>query len=85
MLKTACLLFQARFLRRSLLLGFLVVATLASRDVFAQSSSVGNLNAPRVGHTATLLSDGRVLITGGYSAVNSTELYDPIAETFSPA
>ncbi|CAF4569247.1 unnamed protein product [Rotaria sp. Silwood2] len=36
-------------------------------------------------HQASLLPDGRVLITGGYGerTVNTTELYDPSTETFS--
>jgi hypothetical protein len=40
----------------------------------------GSLNFARVSHTATLLSDGRVLVTGGgefASATASAELYDP--------
>ncbi len=43
----------------------------------------------RAAHTATLLPDGRVLLTGGFAgneqALNSTELFDPVAQTFSPA
>src|SRR5262249_24842622 len=38
------------------------------------------LNVPRVGHTATLLLDGQVLVTGGLGATGtlaSTELYNP--------
>ncbi len=48
------------------------------------------LNVARAGHTATLLKDGTVLLAGGIenvsgvmTAVNSAELYDPIAQTFS--
>jgi hypothetical protein len=39
-----------------------------------------------MGHTATLLSSGEVLIAGGHggSYLVSTELYDPVAETFTP-
>ena len=35
----------------------------------------------RVGHTATLLNDGRVLVVGGGDA--TAELFDPASETFS--
>jgi hypothetical protein len=44
------------------------------------------LNTARVGHTATLLSNGQVLIVGGYdpttSIISDAELYDPIAQVF---
>jgi hypothetical protein len=48
------------------------------------------LTSERAGHTATLLNDGKVLITGGFSAatipapaLNTAELYDPAANTFT--
>jgi hypothetical protein len=44
-------------------------------------SSTGAMSARRSFHTATLLSDGRVLIAGGSGS--SAELYDPTAGTFS--
>ena len=43
-------------------------------------TSTGNLLSRRIGHTATLLTNGQVLIVGGYSGSNelaSAELYDP--------
>ena len=43
------------------------------------------MNFPRTYHTATLLSDGRVLIAGGAttsSSTNTAEIFDPSNETF---
>lgn len=54
-------------------------------------TTTNSLNVDRFGHTATLLSDGTVLIAGGVqtttpgrgNAVNSAEIYDPSKGTFT--
>jgi hypothetical protein len=48
-------------------------------------SVTGVLKTPRLNHAATLLSDGKVLITGGsdgVAALDSAEIYDPAKGTF---
>jgi hypothetical protein len=40
------------------------------------------MSTPRSGHTATLLTNGEVLIVGGNDA--RAELFDPATETFAP-
>jgi hypothetical protein len=50
-------------------------------------SATGSMATARDGSTATLLSDGRVLIaggSGGAGALATAELYDPTSGTFSP-
>jgi Fe-S cluster assembly iron-binding protein IscA len=49
--------------------------------------TIGSLNVARQNHTATLLTNGKVLIAGGYdingNALASAELYDPITQLFT--
>jgi len=61
-------------------------ANLASVEIYDFSSGtfgwIGNMNAGRQIHTATLLGDGRVLLAGGvgapgYSALATAEVYTP--------
>ena len=54
-------------------------------------TTTGNMATARKFHTATLLSDGTVLLAGGTASANndfstrSAELYDPATGTFTPA
>jgi hypothetical protein len=58
----------------------------ADRGAFTPT---GSMAMGREGGTATLLADGRVLVTGGYGdnvgGANNAELWDPVTGTFSPA
>lgn len=49
-------------------------------------SFLGNMKTPRSGHTATLLQDGRVLITGGFTKEDFSNEYELLstAEIYSP-
>ena len=70
-----------------------VVLALASAELYNPASgaftATGSMATARVGHTATLLPDGKVLIAGGSASFDSSvalanaELYDPSAGTFT--
>ena len=63
--------------RRLALLVFFLCAALLMQPCAAQWEYTGSLNTGRDMHTATLLSDGRVLVAGGGYYVAPAELYDP--------
>ena len=78
-----------KVLFRSLLL---ILTTLTTVFIFGCGGSSATLEGPplagaRWGHTATLLSDGRVVIIGGQEkpskALNTVEIYDPTSNTWS--
>ena len=54
--------------------------------LLAQTVLTGNLNVPRAGSVATLLADGRVLVTGGFNATGdlaTAEIFDPATAQFT--
>ena len=67
----------------------LFLAPAAAAQEFGAFVSTGEMTTVRVGHTSTLLADGRVLIAGGLGRTSaerlqSAELYDPVTGTFAP-
>ena len=72
--------------------GLFPVGYSASVEIYDPANNAWSLTGPmttaRYGHTAALLADGRVLVTGGYdgdAVLASAEIYDPAQGTWSPA
>src|SRR5439155_4748351 len=65
----------------------LAIATWVSASSSEQVQPLAGLAVPRTGHTATALSDGRILITGGRDTdenfVAASEIFDPETQTSS--
>jgi len=67
---------------------FLVCVSPVSAQSPGTFIATGSMATARLFHTATLLIDGRVLITGGGyagSPLATTEIYDPVTRAFTPA
>ncbi|HXR75333.1 MAG TPA: kelch repeat-containing protein [Bryobacteraceae bacterium] len=66
-----------------------IVATAELYDPFTSTfTATGAMTAPRQGHTASLLNNGKVLITGGQRSdlttlQSSAEVYDPLTGAFT--
>src|SRR5215472_4099709 len=64
----------------------LAIATFVSGSTSTQVEQLANpLVVPRTGHAATVLSDGRVFLTGGRDSAGNivavSEIFDPATET----
>ena len=74
--------------------GFFLFLTIAAMYVllsityvFAGFTAPNSTSSPRLNHTATLLDNGKVLITGGSldsHDLDTAEVYDPTSESFTP-
>jgi hypothetical protein len=82
--KKTCTSLQVTSLILSILLAFLTCTVSLSAQAPGIFTPTGNMMTPRSGHNATLLLNGKVLITGGSTdRPASAELFDPVTGTFS--
>lgn len=65
------------------------VVPLASAEIYdpaiGEWSEAPNMSVGHTRHTATLLGDGRVLVTGGAGKVAEAEIFDPATNIWEPA
>src|SRR6266496_734319 len=76
--------------RPARLVASFVLPVVAFAVLHADTSALaGRMNIARSGHQATLLMDGRVLVSGGSDhegqAIGRAEIYNPFTGTWSPA
>ncbi len=78
---------RARIQAVALVLLMLALAAAPAAAVTNAWAPAGGLNTARYGHTATVLSSGKVLVAGGSASASlaSAELYDPATNAWSAA
>lgn len=71
------------------LAALLIAPAVLAAGVTGSWRPAGSMASDRSGHTATLLNDGMVLVTGGVTSANSitadAELYDPVRNSWTEA